>query len=79
MSLIEAPQQTCSGEPLLSLWLLSSLLPELGSEFEHRVPRPARQERQDVAQVCPRLDVVTLAAGNETGRGGVPLGAVVAC
>jgi hypothetical protein len=32
------------------------------------------QERQDITQVGPRLDVVQLAACNEAGGDGVPLG-----
>jgi hypothetical protein len=35
MGLVEATEQTRSGEPLLSLRLLSCLLPELRSELEH--------------------------------------------
>ena len=78
MSLIEASEQTSGGEPLLSLRLLAGLLPEFGGELECGVLRPARQERQDVAQVRPGLDVVQLAAGDETGGDRVPFSAVVA-
>src|SRR5688572_27883669 len=77
MHVVEAPEQTSSGEPMLSLWLLSTLLPALGSELEDGVLRPARQERQDVAQVRPRLDVVELAARDKRGRDGVPFGTIV--
>lgn len=51
-----------SGEPLLSLWLLSSVLPELRSELQDVAAGRAGQERQDVVQVTPGLDVVELAA-----------------
>ncbi|HTU57285.1 MAG TPA: hypothetical protein VMF89_02610 [Polyangiales bacterium] len=53
MDLIEATQQTCSGEPLLSLWLLSGVVPELRGELQDVAVGPAWQERQDVAQVSP--------------------------
>ena len=36
MDLIEATEQTRSSEPLLSLWLLSSVVPELRSELAGR-------------------------------------------
>ena len=41
MTLVEASEQTSGGQPLLSLRLLSSLLPKLGSELEDRVLRSA--------------------------------------
>jgi hypothetical protein len=75
---IESPKQPGSSEPLLSLRLLSSLLPESGSELEHRRTRPARQKRQHVAQVSPGFDVVELAARDERGSDRVPLGALIA-
>ena len=58
--------------------LLSSVVPELRSELEHVVARPRRQQRQDVAQVRPWLDVMEFAAGDEAGGDGVPFCAVVA-
>ena len=65
MDLIEATQQTCSGEPLLSLWLLSGVVPELRRELQDVAAGPTRQERQDVAQVRPGLDAVELTSRNE--------------
>ena len=73
--LIEATAQTRSSEPLLSLWLPSSVVPGLRSELQHVAAGPGGQERQGVAQVSPRLDVVELTAGDEAGGDGIPLSA----
>jgi hypothetical protein len=45
MDLVETAEQTCSSQPLLSLWLLSGVVPELGSELQDVALGPAGQER----------------------------------
>src|SRR6266851_5516341 len=66
------------GEPLLSVRVLESLFPVDGSQLEHALLIPARQQAEDVSQVPRGLDVVELAAGQERDEGGVDLPAVVA-
>ena len=78
MRRVEAAEQAEGSGSLLSLWLLARVVPELRSELEHGVARPAGQQREHVAEVGPGLDVVHLAAGDEGGGDGIPLGAVVA-
>ena len=65
-------------EELLSVGVLSSLLPVAGSELEDAGTGPAGEQAQDVSEVGFGLDVVHVAAGDERGEGGVDLGAVVA-
>jgi hypothetical protein len=78
VDLIEATEQTSGSQALLSLWLLSRVVPELRRELQDIAAVLRGQERQDVAQVRPRLDAMELAAGDEAGRDGVPFCAVVA-
>src|SRR6476659_9563048 len=78
VGVIEPTEQAESGESLLSLWLLSGVVPELRGELEHGVAGPVRQKRENVAEIGPGLDPVKLAAGNERSCSGVPFGAVVA-
>jgi hypothetical protein len=77
MARIETTEQTSSSHPLLSLRLLSSVVPELGRELQDVALGPAGQQREDVAQVGPGLDAVALTAGDQRGGDGVPLGAVI--
>jgi hypothetical protein len=42
--IIEATEQTRSSEPLLSLWLLSRVVPELRRELEDVVSGPTGQQ-----------------------------------
>jgi hypothetical protein len=78
MRVVEAAEQTRCSEPLLSLWLLSSLVPELRSELKNIAAGPAGQQREHVTKIGPGLDGVKLTAGDQTGRNGIPLGAFVA-
>jgi len=55
MDLIEAPEQTSRSEPLLSLWLLSCVVPELRGELQDVATGPGGQQRQDIAQVSVRF------------------------
>jgi hypothetical protein len=57
MEVVGTPKQLQSRHPLLSVWLLSSLLPELGRELQDIALGPAGQQREDVAQVGPGLDL----------------------
>src|SRR4051794_56995 len=57
---------------------LGGSLPLERREIEERVRRPARQEREDVAQVRPRLDGAELRAREQRGEGRVHGAAVVA-
>src|ERR1041384_1408785 len=78
MRVVEAAEQAQGSKSLLSVRLLSSLVPEFGSQLEHGTVGPAGEQREDVAQVRPGLDTVELAAGDQTRRDGIPLGTVVA-
>ena len=66
MEVVGTPEELQCSESLLSLWLLSSLVPELGRELQDVALGPARQQREDVTQVGPGLDghVVTLLGRN---------------
>jgi hypothetical protein len=54
--ILEATEQTRSSEPLLSLWLLSGVVPELRRELQNVSARPAWQKREHIAQVSPRFE-----------------------
>jgi hypothetical protein len=77
MDFLEATEQTRSGQPLLSLWLLLSVVPEFRGELQDVALGPGGQEREDVTQVGPWFDGVQLTACNETGGDGVTLGTIV--
>ena len=62
MDFVETPEQSRSGEPPLSVWLLSRAVPELRCEREGIALGPSGQEREDVAKVGPGLKAVELAA-----------------
>ncbi len=64
-------------EPLLSTLLLERLLPVRRGELEDPRARPRRQEAEQVAEVCLRLDPVELAAREERDEEGVRAGALV--
>src|SRR4051812_12189319 len=64
-------------QPLLSLWLLESLLPVQGRELEDTATGPARQEAEQVPQVTERLDTVQLGAGEQRDEDGIDLPRVV--
>jgi len=66
--MVQASEQSSSGELLLSVWLLSGLLPELGGELDDIPHGPSWQQREDVAQVGPGLDVVKLATSGSSGK-----------
>src|SRR5262245_16018044 len=66
------------GEAPLSVVLLARLVPVDGRELENAVSGPAGQEAQEVAQVCPGLDVVEPAAGEQRDEGRVDVAGVVA-
>ena len=78
MEVVGTPEEPQGSESLLSFLLLSSLVPELGRELQDIALGPTRQQREDVTQVSPWLDAVALAAGDQSGCDGVPLGAIVA-
>ena len=65
-------------EEPLSLRLLAGLHPVLRRQLEDARPAPDREQREDVAQVGPRLEAVHLAARDQRHDGGVPLGGAVA-
>src|SRR5688500_903607 len=66
------------GEPLLSVLLFQSLLPEGRSELEDATPGPRREQAQQVAEIGQGLDPVELAARQERDEEGIGAGALLA-
>ena len=66
------------GQLLLSLALLEGLLPVGGSELEDAVPRPAREQAEEIADVAEWLDVVKPSACEERDEARVGYSPVVA-
>jgi hypothetical protein len=75
MGVVEATEQTRSGKPLLSLLVLSGLVPELRSELEDGIAWPGGQKREYIAQVGRKARCRGAAASPDARARGLSAGA----